>query len=103
LWINIDGTAGTGKSYLIDALTKALTEMALERGRRCPILHVAPTFNIHGSTLHQALSIPVHGTAKLNAQQLLLLQGWLKSINYIILDEKSMVGRKLLSKIDSRL
>jgi len=30
LRINIDGTAGTGKSYLIDALTKALTEMAHE-------------------------------------------------------------------------
>ena len=107
LRINIDGTAGTGKSYLIDALTKALTEMARERGRRCPILHVAPTgiaaFNIHGSTLHQALSIPVHGNVRLNAQQLLLLQGRLMPINYIILDEKSMVGRKLLSKVDCRL
>ena len=52
LRINIDGTAGTGKSYLIDALSKALTEMALERGKRSPIMRVAPTgiaaFNIHG-------------------------------------------------------
>ena len=81
--------------------------MAHEQGRRCPILRVAPTgiaaFNIHGSTLHQALSIPIRGNAKLNAQQLLLLQGRLKSFDYIILDEKSMVGRKLLSKVDSRL
>jgi ATP-dependent DNA helicase PIF1 len=107
LRINIDGTAGTGKSYLIDALSKALTEMALERGKRSPIMRVAPTgiaaFNIHGSTLHSALSLPVRGNAKLNAQQLLILQGQLASIKYIILDEKSMVGRKLLSKIDSRL
>src|SRR5439155_18292733 len=106
LRINIDGTAGTGKSYLIDALTKALTEMAHERGRRCPILRVAPTgiaaFNIHGATLHQALSIPIRGCPTLNAQQLLLLQGRLNHINYIILDEKSMVGRKLLSRVDSR-
>ena len=28
LRVNIDGTAGTGKSYLIDTLTKALNEMA---------------------------------------------------------------------------
>ena len=82
--------------------------MALERGRRCPILRVAPTgiaaFNIHGSTLHQALSLPARGNfADLNAQQLLLLQGRLKPISYIILDEKSMVGRSLLSRVDSRL
>jgi ATP-dependent DNA helicase PIF1 len=107
LRINIDGTAGTGKSYLIDAISKALTEMALERGKRSPIMRVAPTgiaaFNIHGSTLHSALSLPVRGNVKLNAQQLLILQGRLASIKYIILDEKSMVGRKLFSKIDSRL
>src|SRR5204863_2605731 len=107
LRINIDGTAGTGKSYLIDVLTKALTEMAGERGQSCPILRVAPTgiaaFNIHGSTLHQALSIPIRGNTRLNPQQLLVLQGRLKPINYIILDEKSMVGRNLFSKVDSRL
>jgi ATP-dependent DNA helicase PIF1 len=106
LGINIDGTAGTGKSYLIDALTKALTEMAAERGKKCPILRVAPTgiavFNIHGATLHQALSIPVRGCPTLNAQQLLLLQGRLNYVKYIILDEKSMIGRRLLSKVDSR-
>jgi len=106
LWINIDGTAGTGKSYLIDALTKALTEMALEQGKKSPILRVAPTgiaaFNIHGSTLHQALSLPIRGNTKLTAQQLLLLQGRLESIKYIILDEKSMVGRRFLSRVDSR-
>src|SRR5579859_2897251 len=104
--INIDGTAGTGKSYLIDALTKALTEMAAERGKKCPILRVAPTgiaaFNIHGATLHQTLSIPVRGHSTLSAQQLLLLQGRLNHINYIILDEKSMVGRRMFSKVDSR-
>ena len=31
LRINIDGTAGIGKSYLIDALTKALIEIAGKR------------------------------------------------------------------------
>jgi len=107
LRINIDGTAGTGKSYLIDALTKALTELAHERGHKCPILRVAPTgiaaFNIHGSTLHKSLFIPVRGKFNLGSQQLLLLQGNLKHIHYIVLDEKSMVGRKLLSKVDFRL
>jgi ATP-dependent DNA helicase PIF1 len=107
LRINIDGTAGTGKSYLIDALTKALTELANGRGRNCPMLRVAPTgiaaFNIHGSTLHQSLTIPIRGNFNLTGPQLLLLQGRLKDIHYIVLDEKSMVGRKLLSKVDSRI
>ena len=80
--------------------------MAVERGKRSPIMRVAPTgiaaFNINGSTLHSALSLPLRGNAKLKAQQLLILQGRLASIMYNILDEKSMVGRKLLSKIDSR-
>ncbi len=80
--------------------------MALEQGKKSPILRVAPTgiaaFNIHGSTLHQALSLPIRGNTKLTAQQLLLLQGRLESIKYIILDEKSMVGRRFLSRVDSR-
>jgi hypothetical protein len=60
----------------MDSLTKALTEIAQERARRCPILRVVPTgiaaFNIYGSTLHRPLS--VDGRSKLTAQLLLLLQ-----------------------------
>ena len=40
--------------------------------------------------------------SSLNAQQFLLLQGGLNHVKYIILDEKSMIGRRLLSKVDSR-
>jgi ATP-dependent DNA helicase PIF1 len=105
--INVDGTAGTGKSYLIDAITKALNGLAQEHGQKSPILRVAPTgiaaFNIRGATLHQALSLPTRGFSKLTSQQLLLLQGRLKPIKYVILDEKSMVGRRLLSRVDHRL
>ena len=105
--LNIDGTAGTGKSYLIDAITKKLNEMAREHGHRSPIIRVAPTgiaaFNIHGSTLHQALCLPVRGLSNLTPQQLLILQSRFKPIKFIILDEKSMVGRRLLSRMDTRL
>jgi hypothetical protein len=97
LRINVDGTAGTGKPYLIDAISKALAEMAMERGKKSPVLRLAPTgvaaFNIHGATVHSSLSLPVRGEDRLTSDQLLQLQGRLGPIEYIILDEKSMVGQ----------
>ena len=41
LTINIDGTAGTGKSFLIWAITKAITNLAHERGHMSPIIRIA--------------------------------------------------------------
>ena len=107
LRINIDGTAGTGKSFLISAITKAVTNIALERGHPSPIIRMAPTanaaFNIHGTTIHQSLSLPKSELPPLNNQQKGQLQRRWEGCKYIILDEKSMVGRRLLSKMDARL
>jgi ATP-dependent DNA helicase PIF1 len=107
LQINIDGTARTGKLYLIDAISKALTEMANERGTKSPILRLAPTgvaaFNIKGRTIHSSLYLPTRGDDELDAARRLQLQERLQPIKYIILDEKSMVGRRFLSRKDSRL
>jgi len=107
LRINIDGTAGTGKSFLISAITKTLNSFAAERGLGSPIIRVAPTgiaaFNINGSTLHETFSIPTKCFSKLNNAQELQLQKRLKDCKYIILDEKSMVGRRMLGYLDNRL
>ena len=51
LRINIDGTAGTGKSYLIDALTKALTEIALSEAKN------ALYFMLHPLALRRSISM----------------------------------------------
>ena len=52
----ISGTAGTGKSFLINCLTDLL---------RPHVKVAAPTgvaaFNIHGSTLHTLLHLPTRG------------------------------------------
>ena len=107
LTINIDGTAGTGKSFLISAITKALNNLASERGHMSPIIRIAPTgnaaFNIHGTTIHQSLSLPKSGIPPLNNQPKCQLQKRWENCKYIVLDEKSMVGRKLLSRMDARL
>jgi ATP-dependent exoDNAse (exonuclease V) alpha subunit len=107
LRINIDGTAGTGKSFLISAITKTLNTFAAERGLNSPIVRVAPTgiaaFNINESTLHETFSIPTKCFSRLTNAQELQLQRRLKDCKYIILDEKSMVGRRMLGYLDSRL
>jgi DNA replication protein DnaC len=92
LRINIDGTTGTGESFLISAITKTLNTFAGESGLSSPIIRVAPTgiaaFNINGSTLHKTFSIPIKFFSKLNNAQELQLQKRLKDCKYIILDEK---------------
>jgi len=107
LRLNIDGTAGTGKSYLIWAMARGLNEMAQQFGKSSPVLHVAPTgiatFNIQDSTLHQMFNISKVGLDELKSEPLIQLQNRLGGCQYIILDEKSMVGRGMLGKVNARL
>ena len=95
----MSGTAGTGKSYLIWCLQELLGDQ---------LRVMAPTgaaaYNVHGHTLHFLLSIPVRGDFRdLEGQHLHTLQETLASVRYIILDEMSMVGRKLFGQVDRRL
>ena len=95
----VSGTAGTGKSYLIQCLQQLLGDK---------IRVAAPTggaaFNVHGHTLHSLLSITVRGEFKeLQGQRLLTMQESLAGVDYLIVDEHSMVGRKLFGMVDRRL
>lgn len=61
--INVDGTTGTGKSYLIWAITEALRELYHdELEGRDPVVRLAPTgvsaFGIRGWTINYGLTIP---------------------------------------------
>lgn len=94
----IMGTAGTGKSYLINIIREKLHNSIV----------LAPTgvaaFNIQGSTIHSALSIPISGTKfELEGEPLKKLQNKLKNVHYFIIDEMSMVGRRFLAIVDLRL
>ena len=95
----VSGTAGTGKSYLIHCLRLLL-------GNRVRV--AAPTgvaaFNIEGHTLHSLLSLPVKGDYKdLEGERLHQLQQSLAGIDYLIIDEMSMVGRKIFGQVNKRL
>ena len=95
----VSGTAGTGKSYLINCIRLFLQEN---------VVVAAPTgvaaFNIDGCTLHSLLGLPVRGEYKdLQGDHLNRMQQSLIHMKYLLIDEMSMVGRKLFGQIDKRL
>ena len=92
----VSGTAGTGKSYLISCLKSLLQNR---------VVILAPTgvaaFNVHGTTLHSTLHLPTKGEIKnLEGAVLTHLQQAFIGVEYIIIDEMSMVGRKLFGQVD---
>ena len=95
----VSGTAGTGKSYLIHCLRLLLQDR---------VFVAAPTgvaaFNVDGYTLHSLLSLPTRADYKdLEGERLHQLQQSLASMQYLVIDEMSMVGRKILGQVDKRL
>ena len=95
----VTGTAGTGKSYLIQCIRLLLGDA---------LKVAAPTgvasFIIEGTTLHSLFHLPTRGEFKqLEGNRLQQLQQTMSSIRYIIIDEMSMVGRKVFGQIDRRL
>ena len=83
--------SGTGKSYLIHCL-RLLQDRVF-----------VAAFNVDGYTLHSLLSLPTKADYKdLEGERLHQLQQSLASMKYLIIDEMSMVGRKILGQVDKR-
>lgn len=104
--INIDGTAGTGKSFLIDAISQTLDDLRPPELVNPLVRRLAPTgvaaFNIGGETYHSALRLKIgsdtedHGIGdRLGALQ----EAWTGTC-YLIIDEKSMIGRRAFGLMD---
>ncbi|KAJ5171639.1 hypothetical protein N7492_004232 [Penicillium capsulatum] len=110
LLINVDGKAGTGKSHVIGVISATLQAVAEDAGiTRSPILRAAPTgvaaYAISGRTLHSLFRLPVPvGTTyqPLQAAQLRDVQELFQGIQYLVIDEKSMIGLRTLTWIDNR-
>ncbi|XP_063436424.1 uncharacterized protein LOC134717858 [Mytilus trossulus] len=109
----VTGGAGTGKSHLIKCLYYETTRI-LARCSPSPddltVLLTAPTgtaaFNINGLTIHHALSIFKTLTvdkAMLGEDKLNTLRSKLENLQILIIDEVSMVNKRLLFFIHERL
>ena len=101
LFLIVNGVAGTGKSYLINAIRNLLRTS-------CAVTATTgkAAYNINGCTIHSLLKLPVgtRGNKELTAQAqtLVRLQNNLKGIAYVIIDEYSMLGQTMLGWIDRR-
>ncbi len=95
----INGVAGTGKSYLINALRNLLQS-------KCAVTATTgkAAYNIRGVTVHSLLKLPVgsRGNKDLTGQSLCRLQDSHNDIDYIIIDEYSMLGQVTFGWIDKR-
>lgn len=105
LLLNIDGRAGTGKSYVIQVLSARLAALS---GHHDIIMRCAPTgaasFGISGSTIHSLLKLPINKPIDiLGPGPAASIQTKLARTRYLIIDEKSMISLKTLSHIDFRL
>ena len=99
LCLIIIGVAGTGKSYLINAIRNLLQN-------RCAVTATTgkAAFNIKGVTIHSLLKLPIGSRGKkyLTGQSLCRLQENINGVEYIIIDEYSMLGQVTFGWVDKR-
>jgi hypothetical protein len=108
LLLNVDGVAGSGKTFTLLKACARLQELAQRSGRGNPVVRAAPTgvaaFNIIGKTLHSLFRLPVkQKKSDLSNATLQSLQSLFQDVRFLIIDEKSMIDLKILSIIDDRL
>ena len=106
--MNVDGIAGSGKTFTLLKTCARIQELAREAGKQNPVFRAAPTgiaaFNIIGKTLHSLLRLLVKGKkSDLLVATLQSLQAHFQDCRFLIIDEKSMIDIKTLSLIDDRL
>ena len=91
----IFGSAGSGKSFLIHSLAHLL-------GDKCTLTATTgiAAWNVNGRTIHSVLALTRN---KISTETLTTLQDALQRIDYILVDECSMMGQRLLFKFDQRL
>ena len=92
------GTAGTGKTYLINALRQVLRDQCIVTATTG-----IAAFSINGQTLHSAAQLPIHDYRELQGDSLQRLQLRLEGKRFLIVDEMSMIGHKMLSWLDNML
>ncbi|XP_070548380.1 uncharacterized protein [Ptychodera flava] len=109
----LTGGAGTGKSHLIKAVYYEATRILariLPNPDDVSVLLTAPTgvaaFNINANTIHSTFSIAIDAQLPyqpLGEEKINTLRSKLSSLQILIIDEISMVDKKLLGYVHGRL
>ena len=101
----IGGAGGTGKSRVIDALTAYFASQHQTRRLRLTAFTGVAAQNIRGMTLHSALNLNQLEKMSIsngsNARRQ-LIENW-QGVDYLFIDEVSMVGCELLADISKAL
>lgn len=107
--VQVDGGPGTGKSFVCQTIIDHVQRLAQSKDKPSPVLKViAPTGvaakHVNGETIHAGLMInPAGFTASTtDVVQQLHHDDW-EHVRLVIIDEKSMISRKILWQIDQRL
>ncbi len=106
LRVIVNGTAGTGKSFVISSLKKAISSAFGDSAYRLACPTGLAAYLVKGVTLHSLFSIPTSKKLRykpLSPAKLLELQEKFRGMRYLLIDEMSMVGRRMLAFIDARL
>ena len=110
----ISGGAGVGKTHTTHMIYETLLRHYTKGLDTDPndifILKVAPTgkaaFLIKGNTIHSTFKVPCNQAMNyipLSSSQLNTMRITFRSLKFLIVDEVSMVGRKMLNFMDRRL
>ncbi len=111
-FVHLTGSAGCGKSHLVRSIYQLLTKYLTQLDEECKevvflsSLTGSAAFNIGGYTLHSLFSIPVNVPKKykpLKNKKLREFRDRLANIRVLIIDEISMVSKKLLCFIHGRM
>jgi DNA replication protein DnaC len=97
----IAGPGGTGKSRIIDAIRVFFEKQNQSHRLRMASFTGVASQNIHGMTLHSALCLTKKTTLSEKRKRELIAM-W-RTVDYLIIDEVSMIGCKLLLEIHEAL
>jgi hypothetical protein len=91
VYMIVRGTAGTDKTYLISATKQVLAA-------QCVVTATTgiAAFSIDGQTLHSAAQLPICEYRDLQGDSLQRLQLRLEGKRFLIIDEMSIIGHKML-------
>ena len=104
--VYLTGEGGTGKSQAIIAITEYFRRMGKSDQLLIAALTGSAASLIGGETIHKLIGLNSFGKGRLKSKKVMNIRKYQKiweNVNYLIIDEISMAGLKLLNEINLNL